>query len=205
MRSACRINTPSPGRHYQNNSDPPSSISLSCSIELPHANLFLNRMPYTYSRQGQSELTENHPIKNHYLISNIRKVMQNTMTHPSILRVEVIVLISHYQPHQVTRAPDSYNIGLLVRATVPPFGAMAYPPSQLTSGRDCRQSSRPSGDCDPFNQYCNSKYSQFNQWFPTKQFPFGKYICLFVLFVWSVSDFLCLSIIIIIGNQLSSI
>ena len=154
MRSACHINTPSPGRHYQNNSDPPSSISLSCSIELPHANLFLNRMPYTYTRQGLSVLTENHPIKNHYLISNIRKVMQNTMTRPSILRVEVIVLISHYQPHQVTRAPDSYNIGLLVRATVPPFGAMAYPPTQSTSGRDCSQSSGPVDGCDPSNQYC---------------------------------------------------
>ena len=98
MRSACHINTPGPGRHYQNNSDPPSSISLSCSIELPHANLFLNRMPYTYSRQGQSVLTENHPIKNHYLISNIRKVMQNTMTRPSILRVKVIVHINQPLP-----------------------------------------------------------------------------------------------------------
>ena len=52
---------------------------------------------------------------------------------------------------------------LLVKATVPPFGAMAYPPSQFTSGRDCSESSKPTDDRDLSNQYCSLKYFTISQ------------------------------------------
>ena len=71
---------------------------------------------------------------------------------------------------------------LLVKATVPPFGAMAYPPSQFTSGRDCSESSKPTDDRDPSNQHCNLKYFTISQVWSQHQLIFYV-LCVFLFFV----------------------